>query len=508
MRKRRAEMRAIAATSKHGDERINVYRTSALKGIKDSGKFSTAKEEGGVVGVTNTRHSHKTVDAQGDVLAYETSEDFVGSKTVGGFALHDDDDDVYDDPMGDANGKKIGKGAETKPKIDEEEYHNEVFEASDSDGERYNFPHTENKSQNGVNINIFEGALNAWATGDGNSTLGSHKTKKVAAVTSDGKPPLRGFLLGGDGVKSKRFPGPDVPPDYAVKRHVFPSSDTLDGMKALSAKMKLQINSRKRSEIFESREPNLSGIRRDMRPMAGGSFAALSSSLKDRFTSSTNANDKSGENAKIGLTAPSDPTRVIIVRKTIEWQPSSLLCKRLGVNTPRVTKAGSQVSVSVPNSSNSETREQSFFREEVLGKIDKNTSSEKQRDAVDELPLSEEKLDVERPTMQFMKAIFEPDSDDGMSISDDSSNEPFKVTENVEDKQQIDHETQTNKLLEDAKVVDEPNKHSFSSSSEDTDDDRRKRRKRHRRKDKKHRKRKKERREADRRKGRKRERRK
>jgi hypothetical protein len=59
-----------------------------------------------------------------------------------------------------------------------------------------------------------------------------------------------------------------------------------------------------------------------------------------------------------------------------------------------------------------ESQEESFFQKEVIGKIKPSREN-------DEYRLSGEFVDIERPTMEFMKSIFEPESDDDMSISDD-----------------------------------------------------------------------------------------
>ena len=428
LRKRRAEMRAIAATSTHGDKRMNVYRTSALSDLyEDAGDddgFEMARKRGGRGEETKASESQSEGndgEEQGDILAYETTEDFVGSKTTGGFALHDDDDDVYDNPMANIRDRKLGddKDLSSRPRVDEGEYHTEIFEASDSDVEGDHFSHIDIDAANrtGKNQNdVFAGALSAWAAGNSSAGVTHAASKKVIAVTSDGRPPLKGFAIGGDANRTmmKRFPGPDIPVHYVAKRHLFPQA-ALDKLKALSSHMKLQIKSHQNKETHKgSVYPNQSGIKRDSKPMAGGSFSALSSQLKDRFTASSNTSDE--RNGRDAI-APLDPTKVTIARKTITWQPSPLLCKRFGVSVPRVTHVGSQVTSSATK--RSESREESFFRNQVIGKLDSSRQANTNDNEKEEDVLSEEHMDIERPTMELMRSIFEPESDDDMSISDE-----------------------------------------------------------------------------------------
>jgi G patch domain-containing protein 1 len=79
MRRKRAQLRALAATSQGGDYRDNVYRTSDLENL------SKEKDE------RSSDHyfmKHKSVresnESQTNVLAYETTEDSIGTKTFSG----------------------------------------------------------------------------------------------------------------------------------------------------------------------------------------------------------------------------------------------------------------------------------------------------------------------------------------------------------------------------------------------------------------------------------------
>eukprot|EP00979_Chaetoceros_neogracilis_P010607 scaffold2522_cov203-Chaetoceros_neogracile.AAC.1 len=410
MRQQRAIQRAKAASSSKGDERMNVYRTSDILGEEDEEgdeRFSMVNRKGEMGRKkANKDDERKGGTGEEDILAYETTEDFIGKTTAAGFALHDDDDDVYDDQMGNGVNKKA-----SKPSIDKAQYCNEAFEASDSDLDDDDFSKTvqQKKQQKANDINEFSGALSAWATGTGGNNVGSAR-RRVIAVTSDGKPPLQGFRLGNSMMNSttNRHPGPPLPKNYVAKRRVYHQTDALKKMKELSRHMRQKIMTQRKAESAKSTSMETKGgITRDLKPMAGGSFSALATSLKDRFTVSrnevaTSSADKAG---------PSDPTQVVITRKSAIWQPSPLLCKRMNVNLPRAFNASNK-NMSAQKGKQLESQEESFFQKEVIGKIKPSREN-------DEYRLSGEFVDIERPTMEFMKSIFEPESDDDMSISDD-----------------------------------------------------------------------------------------
>jgi hypothetical protein len=160
--------------------------------------------------------------------------------------------------------------------------------------------------------------------------------------------------------------------------------------------------------------------------MAGGSFAALSSSLKDRFTTSNGKCD----DVKDQICSALDPKKVNPIRTAFMWQPDTLLCKRLGVAVPRVANVG----FGLPSRS-TETKEQKFFRQEILQKA--GELPQRQMQDSRECKPSEEKSDIDRPTMDILKSIFEPVSDDDMSISegeiDSTQVEPFPMSTSKND---------------------------------------------------------------------------
>mmetsp|Transcript_6844 Transcript_6844/g.12882 ORF Transcript_6844/g.12882 Transcript_6844/m.12882 type:complete len:786 (-) Transcript_6844:102-2459(-) len=424
IRNKRAHARARAAASIHGDLKQNVYRTSVLHGLVQDEE----EDEDNGFGIVKRRFGDTSADRKGhkvnpsgksslgdDILAYETTEDFIGQKTVGGFALHDDDDDVYDDNV---VVEKFSTRQNTR--IDTEEYENEIVEASDSDvdADGYADGYTKQcKIENYIkrqslpkhNVLSFAGALSSWASGTepetkvSSLTTGSSTgTKSYIGVTSDGKQPLKGFVLGNSSIGyqaiMKRFPGPDVPFNYVATRHVFQIAHTVEMMKQFSSYSR-------RKTIHNDEKVDLSHVRAsiksDLKPLASDSFIALSESLKERFRKTSDEAKGSAEKESHSL--PIDPTKVTIIRKQQVWQPCPLLCKRMQVSVPRVPPFPINHD---HGDKNEKSTEESFFHKEIFGKIKKENSIQE---------------DVERPTLEIMKSIFEPlsNDDDDMSISDD-----------------------------------------------------------------------------------------
>ena len=421
MRKQKAQERAKAAASNIGQNRMNVYNMSAF----DDNDYDDDVD--GEVGSNNRiqqiGHKGRSNNHNGnDVLAYETVEDFIGNKTSAGFALHDDDDQVYDKFSG-HSASLFNKGQ--KDRIDMSEYHNEVYDGSDSDVEdgpsflnHVNSVDKTNKHQSKSSldekqkstIQTFAGALGSWIADDNIMTKGnSHKDK---AVTSDGEPPLKGFVLGGSNCETMdRFPGPDVPIDYVPKPHQFSHEDAISNMKELSTLMKQNMKS-------TYAIPSLQEQTRE--PIASKAFASLSTSLKNRFTAS-----KLEQESKTAKEVR-EPREIKISRVTIAWQPSHLLLKRFNVET-KTLKAQAFGSEKVENNTSSyqinKTREETFFEKDIMGKIDKfidkkaaSTSSQDENESsADIVP------PVERPSLELMKSIFEPSSDDESNIDEQNA---------------------------------------------------------------------------------------
>jgi len=408
----------------------------------------TSKKASSSSGGKNNRMKQPNEQQQGsnqsNILAYETMEDFIGTKSSAGFSLHDDDDQVYDNSIG-----HLHHATTTKRKPDLSEYHNEVYEGSDSDVDDNNNGHffhetnqnlssTQMKNANKeksikhhhTQVDSFAGALSAWAS-DGKSSIGGfsqqHQEQKNRAVTSDGEPPLSGFELGGSNSSNiKRYPGPEVPADYVVTIHIFPNFDSISKMKKLSSQMKRQLQSENlKRNVVEShnKKQRLESHNKKQRlePMAGPSFASLSTALKDRFTVSNHKMNATTHTSKTEITCI-DPTKVSSKRTTILWQPSQLLCKRFNITAVPSRKIAGKTSLTSSKSNHtrpiSETREETFFRTEVLSQLNPSTKSTLSSSNSNlNTSLSEDKTKIERPSFDLMKSIFEPTSDE-----DDSSN--------------------------------------------------------------------------------------
>jgi len=211
---------------------------------------------------TNNNDDDDTDDDDDDDDAYygsyETVQDFIGTKSVGGFALREDDDQVYDDENNNNNNNSNHNGItanhgtsgflsiqsisaknntttttaaadaaavsqssqqhqQSKRKLDTDLYNTEIVEFSsdeDNDGtEHLHLGHNNNhnmsrrrKHQN--NTNVIGSVLSNFANTknsinkDNNNTTTDEKhhssTRFIATgVTADGLPPLSGFVLGG-----------------------------------------------------------------------------------------------------------------------------------------------------------------------------------------------------------------------------------------------------------------------------------------------------------------------
>jgi hypothetical protein len=508
MRRLRAEKRARAASSTHGSNRMNVYNMDDLNDDNDN-EYAYGNNNGSGGRNINIKSKNQLPhqqqqsnnETQGDILAYETTEDFIGTKTVGGFALHDDDDQVYDNTAGQSaslfnKGSIAFPGASTststgantnintnsnaKSKINLNEYANEAYDGSDSDveggGEYFLHDDTsiygthatmKKKTNNNTNIGrkkvaqstnnqqmqSFAGALSAWAfEGDVESKNGMiTSTKKTQPVTSDGEAPLAGFTLGGSNDNTmKRYPGPDVPADYQVKRHEFSHLDAIATIK-LSSLMKRDMKSKRTHTMTRTGAGNAVGAsisnhindRNNMQPIAGKSFASLSYALKNRFTSSAGTTSEQDANSRNESNL--DPRKVKITRTTISWQPSNLLLKRFNINTRHYhtnkssTLQQTQQQQGKQDLSLSETREEAFFRNDVLGQLETLNSTSagtKKSDALsfDKRGLSADKTVIERPSLDLMKSIFEPFSDDeDVNDYDDDSDDDGNVVDTIED---------------------------------------------------------------------------
>ena len=452
-RKRAARERAKAVTGNRGD---NVYRLSSTTTAavtvdgqdKPSNKFTN--------GEMTTSDSY---------AGFETVEDFVGKRTVGGFAIREDEDDVYDEAP-------LTKESETL-RIDKDQYDTEIYDhdSDDPDGK------TGTASAAATEV---KGLFANWASSPPTTTTNDTRKEENRGVTSDGRRPLTGFVLGGSsGGKSpaalaQRYPGPDLPFNYLVTKHQFHPKECPDVLGIQSRLDQEQERLRQASVARQQRfqqefqkkrqeQRQQQGVLDKKAPMAGTSFAGLANAIKNRFTTSTTSNDDTNHNQSMserstgtsgggGLRQPSLepspevpketerppplPKEIRVVRSVMLFSPDVLLCKRLGVTPPKHAQRGGSKAVVAP------TQEENYFQTEILKHVEANntTNNDKppqttndagsSRSSKANAKLNEildkddgERLAKEtdtRPGMDVYKSIFEPESE---SDSDDAASE-------------------------------------------------------------------------------------
>ena len=329
------------------DHSANVYRVSDVLGEGDAADPSMNKRQDTPSTASHRRHPPKGDDPDDDAyVSYETVEDFVGKKSVGGFALREDDDQAYDDdPM------TLTKVSD-KVRLDTDAYNNEIYEHSsddddddDDDGNhdvRHCFQATQQRASTTTNKaartnnhkkgSDFAGVLSSFAdTGAGGSSSSrADNASKAGGVTADGRSPLTGFVLGGTFASHsmpKRYRGPDVPLSYQVTRHAFGHDEHPLVLKALSRAVQLEaVDEKRRQALEEALRTNAASnapsrrlqlkyngnsisnssskpVQRSEAPMAGGAFVGLAQAMKNRFTSVVE--DSNGKKVESGLRIPS-----------------------------------------------------------------------------------------------------------------------------------------------------------------------------------------------------------
>ena len=411
--KRHKERRNLLAQERVTGRGRPVYRTSNLISQQPTG--------------TTTRYGTQLEDAAhatNPYMSFETIEDFVGTKSVGGFALRDDDDQAYDeDDNGDnddAGGdgprsamfsrstQSNGKHAGTKRLISSDEYNTEVYEhvlSDDEDGNHKSLSH-------GTGFDL-GGALASWAKTTPNTvaTNNSAPSKPSAAgLTADGRPPLPGFILGGSiQTHVQRFPGPDVPIEYRMQRHAFGANEHPLIFQTLSRAVQLQKEDDRRESAFQE-ALEFRRQQRDQKQitsMAGGRFSALQQAMKNRFTTGggtdnisstiTTINNNDTDNGQsnvsstsIGLHLPlqfgsstqnadtlasssgepqSDkPKEIKITRKVQFFAPHPLVCKRFHVPVPKHSSATAAAAAAAAARDERKT-EASYFHNEIMAGI-------------------------------------------------------------------------------------------------------------------------------------------
>ncbi|GKY94828.1 hypothetical protein MPSEU_000448000 [Mayamaea pseudoterrestris] len=360
-------------------------------------------------------------------------QDFVGTESAAGFALHDDDDEhVFD--RDDIASKHIS----AKIKLNVDEYDMEAYEPEESGSDNDD----EQQGKSNVNkpaelMSKFGDALSSWsgATSEANNAA---QTLMATAVTADGKPPLPGFVLGGNDhtLQVNRFRGPDMPPDYQLRPHKFGPNENPRVWQALSHSTKLAAAEQRNDHVLAqarivapAKQINASAV-----PPTASVFGNLSKTMNDRFTAAsteleteTSTQDETNEKE----------TSAIQVKRTVQpFYPEPLLCKRFGVPVlPKLT-----VPVNVVNN---RTREESFFHDHVLAHVDrsqaavvKKPSTTRAIERIDEVEVDPLLL-VERPEMEVFKSIFAADSDvESSTLSDNDNDDVTSKVENVMERSQ------------------------------------------------------------------------
>jgi hypothetical protein len=411
----------------------DVYRTSELTGA--GALESNGKPRGG----------GKSNDNDGDnaaYVSYETMEDFVGSKSVGGFALQEDADDAYDDaPM--------AAKASDAVRLAGDEYNTEVYEHSSDDDDPHGPQKHKPTAHGRVAASDFGGVLASWANVESSAKAAATTTStKSGGLTADGKETLSGFQLGGSvQTHSLRYPGPDIPRDFRLQRHQFGDNEHPRVFQTLSRAVQLQIQDEREKTVVQEALASKkivstkSHIKRDEGPMAGGRFSGLAEAMKSRFTAgNTNKEDSSGlPPPPVGLHKPqprdnaadfkpntttiqpveTKPTEITIIRTVQPFAPHPLVCKRFSVPVPANASRGE-------TETQGRFKEAAYFENEILAGTgvqpgSKPLSPKPPRAIEPDEENVEDPTGVPRPMMETLKSIFQAESDSSESEDESES---------------------------------------------------------------------------------------
>jgi hypothetical protein len=268
-------------------------------------------------------------------LSYETIQDFVGTKSVSGFALRDDDDDaVFDDPAVASTGAQAQHdgGEEALDTVAYEHTLSDVDEEDDEHGNLIRDREAQalggalaafaNLNDDAKNLPGEKGDINLQNNSSSISAIGhvgEQRTSHASLLrTADGRPPLPGFVIGIQGQQQLHFyRGPDVPDLYEVKPHEFHANDHPLVYQALSRAMQLEAQDvRQLAATRAALESNAAAVVPKRKsgsssttastattstatktpdstlPMAGSAFAGLQEAMKIRFVSSSGTTTK------------------------------------------------------------------------------------------------------------------------------------------------------------------------------------------------------------------------
>jgi hypothetical protein len=466
--RRYKEQRQELARARARGER-DVYRTSTVSG--NSNNHNHKEDE------VSSRPRDR--DGHNDYLSYETPEDFVGKRSASGFALRDDEDDAYD----------AGHGV--KPSQLGDEYHTEIYEPEESDeDDDSHHPHAHahptvasmpstqhakpTRSSRQHSSSALSSVLASWAGG----TTGT-KTATSVGLTSDGRPPVAGFHLGGSMEAHKqRYPGPDLPREYELKRHVFGEYEHPSIFQTIARAVQLQaqdqvLQQRQRqqerhAETTMTKVVPRPNMERPSQPLtAGNQFANLATAMKNRFTKSSPGTTVPPE--RIGLylpppvqlppmvqgipvkpstAAPPQPQppnehhhqpqpppneqqqqqpKPILIQRTVQpFLPHPMVCKRFGVSPPRNVVGAAFLDAPT------RLTEAVYFEKEVLStargdqleqtsnktKTTKESPSWREEETNEDRNEDEPATGIQRPAMDKLKSIFEPTSDTSEESND------------------------------------------------------------------------------------------
>ncbi|GAX25055.1 G patch domain-containing protein 1 [Fistulifera solaris] len=390
--------------------RRKVYRVADAIGGTPKGSIAPTKE----------------IDEDDHYVSFETEQDFVGSKSVGGFALHEDEDDAYDDE------EDISK-VTGKVNIDQDNYDNVAYEHQDStDEEREESLPRKSIGSKGV-ASVLGSVLSAWA-----SASAPEAGMKKQALTSDGRPVLPGFVLGGTDssfASSQRFPGPALPDGYEVQPHVFSADDHPLVIQALSHAEKLAASLEQKISVVEDALKANAAVNKPTRLYQKGIFDGVRRDMSSRFVTSTAVMETQNDpvaglstaadyEASQALNRSTDRTenesshtkKISITRTASTFVPEPLLCKRFHVTPPEHTNATVVAQPKEPR-----TREEVYFQDEILAKVKVAPSHEKAIKWTEPEGHDADGLDVKaRPSIEVYKSIYNA-ADDSPGTTDDEN---------------------------------------------------------------------------------------
>jgi hypothetical protein len=341
--------------------------------------------------------------------------DFVGTKSSSGFALEEDDDaDVYnhDDTENAAAADDDGghrRGGEYYMTEVQSPVASDAEDNEEEDGGRAKRSRRANKSNdnNELDTGTFSEVWNAWGT-DG---INTGRTDTTNLRTTDGKPPLAGFVLGknansgssGNDAPPVRWTGPVLPSGYVLKRHVFRDEgidsrwgNFVDGITHLDrSDCGLGLNFQRRLQTQRRPVPIVlpsSFNQQTLRPTTTNTttkppgkmlardgtelnFHAVRESMKSRFvTSSVGSTDDDDARRNRTTTAVDDDAEVETknldeeewINITITpWIPTRLLCKRWGVPEGMTAECLAGEAVAGGTTNRMRSNEETYFRDMV-----------------------------------------------------------------------------------------------------------------------------------------------